>query len=138
MLQPNEWSQDDMVRAGIRHVDRTRTTRLGPESEAGAATLWYDPPMKTVSAELIAIIATGVALAGLLLASQHRLEDRLLAGQHRLEDRLLAVEREQARVGVILDRIEQELDRNEQEHARFRMLHEGAEFTAHTHDTRPD
>ena len=94
--------------------------------------------MKTVSAELIAIIATGVALAGLLLVSQHRLEDRLLAGQHRLEDRLLAVEREQARVGVILDRIEQELDRNEKEHARFTMLHEGVEFSAHAHDTRPD
>ena len=105
--------------------------------------------MKTVSAELIAIIATGVALASLLLASQHRLEgrllasqhrleDRLLAGQHRLEDRLLAVETEQARVGVILDRIEQELDRNEKEHARFRMLHEGVEFSAHTHDTRSD
>ena len=73
--------------------------------------------MKSVSAELIAIIATGVALAGLLLASQHRLEDRLLAGQHRLEDRRLAVEKEQA---------------------RFRMLHEDVEFTAHTHDTRPD
>ena len=108
--------------------------------------------MKTVSAELIAIIATGVALAGLLLASQHRLEDRLLAGQHRLEDRLLAVEteqarvgvilegvqEEQARVGVILDRIEQQLDRNEKEHARCRMLHEGVEFSAHTHDTRSD
>ena len=105
--------------------------------------------MKTVSAELIAIIATGVALAGLLLvsqhrledrllASQHRLEDRLLAGQHRLEDRLLAVETEQARVGVILDRIEKELDRVEKEQARFRMLHEGVEFTVHTHDTRPD
>ena len=108
--------------------------------------------MKTVSAELIAIIATGVALAGLLLVSQHRLEDRLLAGQHRLEDRLLAVETEQARVGVILEgvqeeqarvgmilhRIEKELDRVEKEQARFRMLHEGVEFTAHTHDTRPD
>ncbi|MDE0460466.1 MAG: hypothetical protein OXI15_24540 [Chromatiales bacterium] len=110
---------------------------------------WYDAPMKAVSAELIAIIATGVALAGLLLASQHRLEDRLLAsqhrledrllaGQHRLEDRLLAVETEQARVGVILDRIEKELDRVEKEQTRFRMLHEGVEFTAHTHDTKPD
>ena len=96
--------------------------------------------MKTVSAELIAIVATGVALAGLLLASQHRLEDRLLVGQHRLEDRLFAVEKEQARVGVILDRIERELDRNEKEHARFRMIHEGVEFTAraHTHDTNPN
>ena len=105
--------------------------------------------MKTVSAELIAIIATGVALAGLmlasqhrledrLLASQHRLEDRLLAGQHRLEDRLLAVETEQARVGVILDRIEKELDRGQKEQARFTMLHEGVEFTAHTHDAKPD
>ena len=94
--------------------------------------------MKIVSAELIAIIATGVALAGLLLASQHRLEDRLLAGQHRLEDRLLAVETEQARIGVILDRVEKELQRVEKEQARFRMLHQGVEFTAHTHDTRPD
>lgn len=149
MLQPKELPQDDMVRAGFRHDDGTRTTRLGTTSEAGAATLWYDPPMKTVSAELIAIIATGVALAGLLLvsqhrledrllASQHRLEDRLLAGQHRLEDRLLAVETEQARVGVILDRVEKELGRVENEQARFRMLHEGVEFTAHTHDTKPD
>ena len=145
MLQPNEWSQDDIVRAGIRHVDRTRTTRLGLESEAAAAPLWYDPPVKTVSAELIAIIATGVALAGLLLASQHRLEDRLLAGQHRLEDRLLAVETEQARVGVILERVQKEqtrigviLHRIEKEQARFTMLHEDVEFTAHTHDTRPD
>ena len=134
-----------MVRAGIRHADRTGLARLGLESEVAAATLWYDAPMKTVSAELIAIIATGVALAGLLLASQHRMEDRLLAGQHRLEDRLLAVETEQARVGVILDRIDTEqarvgviLDRIEKEQARFRMLHEGVEFTAHTHDTRPD
>ena len=108
--------------------------------------------MKTVSAELIVIIATGVALAGLLLVSQHRLEDHLLAGQHRLEDRLLAVETEQARagvilervqeeqtrIGVILDRVEKELDRVEKEQARFRMLHEGVEFTAHTHGTRPD
>ena len=59
--------------------------------------------MKTVSAELIAIVATGVALAGLLLASQHRLEDRLLAGQHRLEGRLLAVEKDQARIKALLE-----------------------------------
>ena len=59
--------------------------------------------MKTVSAELIAVIATGVALAGLLLASQHRLEDRLLAGQHPLEARLLAVEKEQARIRALLE-----------------------------------
>ena len=83
--------------------------------------------MKTVSSELIAIIATGVALAGLLLASQHRLEARLLA-----------VETEQARIGVILDRVGKELQRVEKEQARFRMLHQGVEFTAHTHDTRPD
>ena len=84
--------------------------------------------MKTVSAELIAIIATGVALAGLLLASQHRLEDRLLASQHRLEDRLLAGQH----------RLEDRLLAVEKEQARFRMLHEGVEFTAHTHDTKPD
>ena len=84
--------------------------------------------MKTVSAELIAIIATGVALAGLLLASQHRLEERLLASQHRLEDRLLAGQH----------RLEDRLLAVEKEQARFRMLHEGVEFTVHTHDTRPD
>ena len=48
--------------------------------------------MQSLSAELIAIIATGVALAGLLLA-----------GQHRLEDRLLAVEKEQARINELLE-----------------------------------
>ena len=56
--------------------------------------------MKSLSAELVAIIGTGVALAGV---SQHRLEDRLLAGQHRLEDRLLAVEKEQARINAFLE-----------------------------------
>ena len=81
--------------------------------------------MKSLSAELIAVIATGVALAGLILvgqerlesrliASQHRLEDRraaeydrledrLLANQHRLEGRLLAVEKEQARTNALLE-----------------------------------
>ena len=59
--------------------------------------------MKNLSAELIAIIATGVALASLLLVSQERLEDRLLAGQHRLEERLLAVEKEQARINTLLE-----------------------------------
>ena len=81
--------------------------------------------MKSLSAELIAIIATGVALASLLLVSQERLEDRLyasqerledrllarqdglenrlLAGQHRLEERLLAVENEQARIHTFLE-----------------------------------
>ena len=70
--------------------------------------------MKSLSAELVAVIATGVALAGLILvgqerlesrliASQHRLEDRLLANQHRLEGRLLAVEKEQARTNALLE-----------------------------------
>jgi len=77
--------------------------------------------MKSLSAELIAVIATGVAviatgvaLAGLLvvgqqrlesrlIASQHRMEDRLLARQDRLEDRLLAVEKEQARTNALLE-----------------------------------
>ena len=59
--------------------------------------------MKSLSAELIAIIATGVALAGLLLAGQHRMEDRLLAGQSRLEDRLPGVEKEQARINALLE-----------------------------------
>ena len=72
--------------------------------------------MKNLSAELVAIIATGVALAGLLLASQHRLEDRLLAGQHQLENRLLAVEKEQARIKALL---------------------ESAGFTARREDSRP-
>ena len=59
--------------------------------------------MKSLSAELVAIIATGVALASLLLVGQHRMEDRVLAGQHRLEDRLLAVEKEQARISALLE-----------------------------------
>ena len=42
--------------------------------------------MKNLSAELIAIDTTGVALASLLLVSQERLEDRLYASQERLED----------------------------------------------------
>ena len=61
--------------------------------------------MKHISAELIAILAVGVTLAGLILVGQHRLEDRLLAGQHRLEDRLLAVEKEQARMLGLLEGI---------------------------------
>ena len=59
--------------------------------------------MKSLSAELIAIIVTSVALAGLLLAGQHRMEDRLLAGQSRMEDRLLGVEKEQARINALLE-----------------------------------
>ena len=73
--------------------------------------------MKNLSAELVAIIATGVALAGLLLASQHRLEDRLLAGQHQLENRLLAVEKEQTRIKALL---------------------EGAGFTVRRQDSKPE
>ena len=81
--------------------------------------------MKNLSAELIAIDTTGVAVASLLLVSQERLEDRLyasqerledrlyarqdgledplLAGQHRLEERLLAAEKEQARINTLLE-----------------------------------
>ena len=70
--------------------------------------------MRPLSAELIAIVATGATLAGLLVVGQHRLEDRLISGQHgledrlisgqhRLEDRLLAVETEQVRVNVLLE-----------------------------------
>lgn len=61
--------------------------------------------MKSISAELIAILAVGITLAGLILVGQHRLEDRLLAGQHRLEDRLLSVEKEQARTRGLLEGI---------------------------------
>ena len=90
----------------------------------------YDSPMKNLSAELIATIATGVAQASLLLVSQERLEDRLyasqhhledrllarqdrlehrlLAGQHTLEDRLLSVEKEQIRIGALLFAVEKE------------------------------
>ena len=74
--------------------------------------------MKTLSAELVAIIATGVTLAGLLLVSQHRLEERLLANQHRLEDRLLVNQR----------RLEDRLLAVEREQARTRALLEGAGF----------
>lgn len=72
--------------------------------------------MRSLSAELIAIIATGVALASLQVVGQHRMEDRLIAGQHRLEDRLLAVEKEQARINA---------------------LFEGAGFTARFQDSKP-
>ena len=97
--------------------------------------------MKTVSAELIAIIATGIALAGLVLVSQHRLEDRLLAvekEQARVGVILEGMQKEQTRIGVILDRFEKEFGRVETEQARFRMLHEGVELTAHTHGSKPD
>ena len=102
--------------------------------------------MKSLSAELIAIIATGVALAGLqvvgqhrledrLLAGQHRLEDRLLTGQHRLEDRLLAVETEQARINAL--RLEARLLAVEKEQARTNALLEGAGFAARSEDSKP-
>ena len=83
--------------------------------------------MKNLSAELVAIIATGVALAGLLLASQHRLEDRLLAGQHRLEDRLLAGQHQ----------LENRLLAVEKEQARIKALLEGAGFTVRRQDSKP-
>ena len=104
--------------------------------------------MNTLSAELIAIIATGIALAGLQVVGQHRLGDRLLAvekEQARVGVVLERVEKEQARVGVVLERVEKEqvrvgatLEGVEAEQARFRVLHEGVGFTAHTHDTTPD
>ena len=104
--------------------------------------------MKTLSAELIAIIATGIALAGLQVVGQHRLEDRLLAvekEQARVGVVLGRVEKEQARVGVVLERVEKEqvrvgaiLEGVETEQARFRVLHEGVGFTTHTHDTTSD
>jgi len=91
--------------------------------------------MKNLSAELVAIIATGVALAGLLLASQHRLlanqdrlEDRLLASQHRLEDRLLAGQHQ----------LENRLLAMETEQARIKALLEGAGFTVRRQDSKPE
>ena len=47
--------------------------------------------MAWVTPEIIAIATVGVALAGLLIR-----------GQHRLEDRLVAVEKEQARTSGLL------------------------------------
>ena len=83
--------------------------------------------MKSLSAELVAIIATGIALAGLLLASQGRLEDRLLASQHRLEDRLLAGQHQ----------LENRLLAVEKEQARIKALLESAGFTARRGDSKP-
>ena len=83
--------------------------------------------MKSLSAELVAIIATGVALAGLLLASQHRLEDRLLASQHRLEDRLLAGQHQ----------LESRLLAVEKEQTRIKALLEGAGFTVQSRGSKP-
>ena len=77
--------------------------------------------MKSLSAELIAVIATGVALAGLLLVGQQRLEDRLIAHQHRMEDRLLARQ----------DRLEDRLLAVEKEQARTNALLEDAGLTPH-------
>lgn len=48
--------------------------------------------MTWITPEIIAIVAVGVALAGLVIR-----------GQHRLEDRLLAVEKEQARTSGLLE-----------------------------------
>lgn len=83
--------------------------------------------MKSLSAELVAIIATGVALAGLLLVSQHRLEDRLLASQDRLEDRLLAGQHQ----------LENRLLAVEQEQTRIKALLEGAGFTVQSRGSKP-
>ena len=47
--------------------------------------------MAWITPEIIAIVAVGVALAGLVIRRQHRLEDRLLA-----------VEKEQARTSGLL------------------------------------
>ena len=98
--------------------------------------------MKSLSAELIAIIATGVALASLLLVSQERLENRLYAGQERLEDRLYASqERLEDRLLARQDglenrllagqhRLEERLLAVEKEQARINTLLEGAGLTA--------
>ena len=84
--------------------------------------------MKSLSAELIAIVATGAALAGLLTVGQHRLEDRLISGQHRLEDRLIAGQH----------RLEDRLLAVETEQARVNVLLEGAGFTFRLQDSKPE
>ena len=84
--------------------------------------------MKSLSAELIAIVATGVALAGVLIVGQHRLEDRLISGQHRMEDRLIAGQH----------RLEDRLLAVETEQARINVLLEGAGFTLRIQDSDPD
>ena len=48
--------------------------------------------MTWITPEIVAIVAVGVALAGLVIR-----------GQHRLEDRLLAVEKEQARTSGLIE-----------------------------------
>ena len=48
--------------------------------------------MAWITPEIIAIVAVGVALAGLVIR-----------GQHRLENRLFAVEKEQARTSGLLE-----------------------------------
>ena len=104
--------------------------------------------MKSLSAELIAIIATGVALAGLLLAGQHRLEDRLLAGEHRLENRLLAGQhrledrplagehRLENRLLAGQHQLESRLLAVEREQARINALLEDAGFTVRPQDSK--
>ena len=94
--------------------------------------------MKSLSAELVAIIATGVALAGLLLVSQHRLEDRLLASQDRLEDRLLASQhRLEDRLLAGQHQLENRLLAVEQEQTRIKALLEGAGFTVQSRGSKP-
>ena len=48
--------------------------------------------MTWITPEIVAIVAVGVALAGLVIR-----------GQHRLEDRLLAVEKEQVRTSGLIE-----------------------------------
>lgn len=48
--------------------------------------------MKTISAELIAIVTAGAMLPG-----------TIVYGQHRIEDRLLAIKKEQARTAGLLE-----------------------------------
>ena len=95
--------------------------------------------MKSLSAELIAIVATGVALAGVLIVGQHRLEDRLISGQHRLEDRLIAgQDRLEDRLIAGQDRLKDRLLAVETEQARINVLLEGAGFTLRIQDSDPD
>ena len=92
--------------------------------------------MKSLSAELIAIVAAGVALAGLLIIGQHRLEDRLISGQLRLEERLISDQhRLENRLASGQHRLEERLLAVETVQARVNVLLEGAGFTVRHQDS---
>ena len=82
-----------------------------------------------MTAELIAILAVGVSLAGLILRLNQRidrLEDRLIASEQRMDERLTANEqRTDERLSISEQRSDKRFSRIDREiaHLRERMAH---------------